>query len=135
MIKDYPLFGIGAGGWQANYMLYQAEYFLQNPNSPYILLADNIFYAYNEFLHITAEQGIVGLVVVTWLLYALFSYKEKNNTDQLPEIRLNHFLSLLFFFLSWRGFSTRNIIHQHNRYDEKQNHKNVYNIKFYKIYH
>ena len=44
MIEDYPLFGIGTGGWQANYMLYQAEYFLQATNSPYTLLADNIFY-------------------------------------------------------------------------------------------
>lgn len=73
MIEDYPLFGIGTGGWQANYMLYQAEYFLQATNSPYTLLADNIFYTYNEFLYITAEQGIVGLVVVSWLFYALFS--------------------------------------------------------------
>lgn len=101
MIKDYPLFGIGAGGWQANYMLYQAEYFLQNPNSPYILLADNIFYAYNEFLHITAEQGIVGLVVVTWLLYALFSYKEKNNTDHCLKSALITFL--VFSFFSYPG--------------------------------
>ena len=127
MIEDYPLFGIGTGGWQANYMLYQAEYFLQATNSPYTLLADNIFYTYNEFLYITAEQGIVGLVVVSWLFYALFSYKEKN-------IRLNHFPSLLFFFLSWPGFSIRNIIHQHNRNDEKQNHKSVYNIYFSKIH-
>lgn len=52
MIEDYPLFGIGTGGWQANYMLYQAEYFLQATNSPYTLLADNIFYTYNEFLYI-----------------------------------------------------------------------------------
>jgi O-antigen ligase len=34
MIEDFPLFGIGTGGWQANYMLYQAEYFLQATNSP-----------------------------------------------------------------------------------------------------
>lgn len=104
MIKDYPLFGIGAGGWQANYMLYQAEYFLQNPNSPYILLADNIFYTYNEFLHITAEQGIVGLVVVTWLFYALFSYKEKNNTDHCLESALITFLVFSFFLILARFF-------------------------------
>ena len=47
MIEDYQLLGIGTGGWQANYMLYQAEYFLQATNSPYTLLADNIFYTYN----------------------------------------------------------------------------------------
>ena len=101
MIEDYPLFGIGTGGWQANYMLYQAEYFLQATNSPYTLLADNIFYTYNEFLYITAEQGIVGLVVVSWLFYALFSYKEKNNTDHCLKSALTTFL--VFSFFSYPG--------------------------------
>jgi O-antigen ligase len=40
MIADKPLLGHGAGGFQREYMLYQADYFKNHPESSYAMLAD-----------------------------------------------------------------------------------------------
>ena len=60
MIKDKPLFGLGHDTFQAKYMNYQAEYFRNNPNSRYKLLADNVKHPFNEFIKVAVEFGIVS---------------------------------------------------------------------------
>lgn len=75
IIKDYPILGTGSGGWLANYMHYQADYYMQHPDSAYVALADNVFYPYNEFLHFMAEQGIIGLLCLLFLFHTLFARK------------------------------------------------------------
>lgn len=82
MIMDYPILGIGTGGWLANYMHYQADYYMQHPNSAYITLADNVFYPYNEILHFVAEQGIIGFLCLLFLFCTLL-YKERDNNRRL----------------------------------------------------
>ena len=67
MIKDKPVLGFGHNGFQANYMNYQAQYFIQNPHSRFKQLADNVAHPFNEFIKITVNYGIIGV-----LLYALF---------------------------------------------------------------
>ena len=82
MIKDKPLFGHGANGFRANYMEYQAEYFKTHPQSPFSYLAADNNYAFNEFIRIWVEQGIIGLSLSLILLYHLFFNKKdvrKNN--------------------------------------------------------
>lgn len=69
MIADKPLFGYGSGGFRGNYMLYQADYFEQNPISPYSILADNVTQPFNEYLLLIVEYGIVGLL---FLLVTIF---------------------------------------------------------------
>lgn len=68
MIKDKPVLGHGVASFNEEYMLYQAGYFKHNPDSRCIMVADNVAYPYNEFLHVWIEQGIIGLLI----LLALF---------------------------------------------------------------
>lgn len=68
LISDYPVFGWGTGGWTANYMLYQADFFATHPHSSFIMLADNVAYPYNEILHIGAEHGLLGIALFIWII-------------------------------------------------------------------
>lgn len=100
IIIDYPILGIGTGGWLANYMYYQADYFIHNPSSTYAILADNVYYPYNEFLHLTAEQGGIGLLLIAFLLYFLFSNSKQKDND------INRLLkTILLAFLVFSSFS------------------------------
>lgn len=72
MIQEHPLFGTGTGGWLANYMHYQAAYFTRHPDSPFVLLADNVAYPYNEYLHLWTEQGLIGIMLLFLLGHTCF---------------------------------------------------------------
>lgn len=97
MITDHPLLGTGTGGWLVNYMYYQADYFIQHPESVYISLADNVFYPYNEVLHFIAEQGIAGLLCLLLLLHSLFREKYNNSTGRLLKGTLLAFIVFACF--------------------------------------
>lgn len=64
MIKDKPLLGYGAGGFEANYMNYQARYFREHTDSKYILLADDVKRPFNEYLRVIVDYGIIGSVLL-----------------------------------------------------------------------
>ena len=72
IFQDYPLFGTGTGGFQANYMNYQADYFRANPEFKYKMLVDENCYAFNEPIRCGVEYGIVGLFMMGAMLYAVF---------------------------------------------------------------
>jgi O-antigen ligase len=75
MIKDKPLLGHGYGGFKANYMNYQADYFTQYPDSQYIMLADNVSRPFNEYILLLSNYGFVGFVLflaVCWFLLRSF---------------------------------------------------------------
>lgn len=80
MIMDKPVFGHGIGGFDRKYMQYQADYFRQNPDSDYVRYSDNAGYPYNEYLHVSVDEGVVGLLL--WLaviVSALFVPAKNNN--------------------------------------------------------
>ncbi len=99
MIKDKPILGHGIRAFQAKYMDYQAEYFKNNPDSKYKLLADNVKHPFNEFIKVAVELGIAGLVVI--LLITLFIFrkiiKSKNENGELVLSGLTSFLVLACF--------------------------------------
>lgn len=72
IIKDNPVTGVGINKFTYHYNNYQAEYFKKHPQSNYLDLADNATYAFNDFLQIAIETGILGLVIflfpIGWLL-------------------------------------------------------------------
>ncbi len=98
MWKEAPLCGHGAGSFASHYMNYQAAFFEKHPDIPEKRLAGNNMYAFNEYLRIGCEQGVTGLALflafilllllqktgkknrmvraalVTWLVFAFFSY-------------------------------------------------------------
>lgn len=68
MIKERPLFGYGIGGIEKHYMDAQAAYFSMHPDSPYVMLADNVTHPFNEYIKLTVNYGLVGLTIALCLL-------------------------------------------------------------------
>ena len=97
MIVERPWAGWGNGGWDARYMHYQADYFTRHPDSAYTMLADNVGYPYNEFLYIAADYGLVGLLLIFALLYALYTYRDETGHGLLYKALLTVFLAFSLF--------------------------------------
>ena len=99
MIKDKPIFGHGYEAFQAKYMDYQAEYFKNNPNSKFELLADNVKHPFNEFIMVAVEFGLSGLVTIfSFILFVLWKImKSKNEYGQLVLSGLASFLVFACF--------------------------------------
>lgn len=79
MIKEHPLFGYGTNGFHGNYMIAQAKYFRSHPYSPYVMIADNVTHPFNEYLKLTINYGIVGLLVGIILLVWIVRRLLKND--------------------------------------------------------
>ena len=58
VIRESPWIGYGIGGFQAQYMDAQADYFKAHPGSPYVMLADNTQAPFNEYLGLLTEFGL-----------------------------------------------------------------------------
>ena len=79
MILDYPILGSDSGSFLRNYMLYQADYFKLNPDSQYIMLADNAKHPFNEYLLLTIEYGILGLLALIAIAFSVIKSLNKIN--------------------------------------------------------
>ena len=99
MIKDKPVLGYGFGAFQAKYMDYQAEYFKNNPDSEFELLADNVKHPFNEFIKVAVEFGVAGLAVIlsVILLVTWKMLKSKNENRALALSGLASFFMLTCF--------------------------------------
>jgi len=89
MIKHHPIIGVGANTYMKNYKIYK-----ESPEYRNIVTADYL-YAHNNFLHMAAEIGLIGLGVFIWLLYKLFR-ECINIYKQLDD----HFLKMVSLTLS-----------------------------------
>ncbi|MCG8307101.1 MAG: O-antigen ligase family protein [Cytophagales bacterium] len=78
MIKERPVFGFGYDRFKANYLKFQADYFAENSNSKKAVVADNTTRAFNEYLQLTSELGIIGLLLILALGYVIFFSKCKS---------------------------------------------------------
>lgn len=72
MIIDSPLLGMGYNGFEENYMVYQAKYLKDKPIEESYLAGDNR-YAFNLFIRIAVEFGIIGLILFAIFLLYLFT--------------------------------------------------------------
>lgn len=79
MIKEKPLLGFGPNGFSSNYMLHQAEYFANHPDSPFYLYADNNIFTFNEILHLISEWGILGILVAIFVFAPCIHRKTEKN--------------------------------------------------------
>jgi len=84
MISEKPIMGYGAGGFQREYMLYQASFFKDCPSSKYAIRSDIVKHPFNEFLLLLVEHGIIG--VMFFSLFAFLFIREYRKTDS-PEKR------------------------------------------------
>lgn len=98
MILERP-FGWGSNGFEANYMVKQAEYFSNNNDEEMEMLADDIKHPLNEFMYIAVNHGIHVLAIfvtfVFLLMYLLCKRKDKESKCFL------HFLISLFVWCSF----------------------------------
>ena len=74
LIKQEPVIGYGYNGFGKNYMLQQENYFRNHPNSEFAILSDNIHHPLNEFLFVTVNGGLVGLILLLIILCGPFLY-------------------------------------------------------------
>jgi O-antigen ligase len=66
MIRHHPIIGVGVNTFMKNYKIYK-----ESPEYRKVVTSEYV-YAHNNFIHIAAETGLVGLAIFTWLLYRLF---------------------------------------------------------------
>ena len=65
MIRDHPLWGVGANRFEQQYGLYQAAWFHAHPDDAgNAAVADNTTVAFNEYWQLIAEYGIVAGVLM-----------------------------------------------------------------------
>lgn len=94
IVKDKPLFGYGYRGFQANYMDYQAQYFKLHPQSKWGQLADNIKHPFNEYIKVTVNYGVIGLLCCLFLL-GVFLWKISQIRSSIRVMLLAVFASFL----------------------------------------
>ncbi|MDR3219019.1 MAG: O-antigen ligase family protein [Dysgonamonadaceae bacterium] len=72
LFKENPFTGSGPNGFQINYMLKQADFFKMHTDSRFARLAAETTSPFNEFLKVLITQGIIGLLLVSLILYFAF---------------------------------------------------------------
>ncbi|MFL1011683.1 O-antigen ligase family protein [Jejuia sp. DST062] len=75
MIADTPVFGVGFDRFKAHYMNAQANYFAEHGETAEAMVADNSYYAFNEFVQFVVENGFVGFLFLVALIVFLLKIK------------------------------------------------------------
>ena len=63
VIKENPLSGVGLGNFAGAYGQAQYDYFVRGVDPAEAMTADSPAYAFNEFIQIGVEQGLIGLAL------------------------------------------------------------------------
>ncbi|MFW5700172.1 MAG: O-antigen ligase family protein [Cyclobacteriaceae bacterium] len=110
-IKETPLLGQGYGSFYSQYNNWQADWFADQPDEkdgPKAMLAGNVKFAYNEYLEIFTEVGLIGLVLFV-IFIGLIIYYLLNRSSELNHngiVLLSSLLAILAgSFLSYPLFS------------------------------
>jgi O-antigen ligase len=102
MLKNNWLLGIGHGQFKAKYNIAQVQYFSTHEiDSKEALLADNTYYAFNDFYQFIIEHGVLGIVFLFLILYLL--YKQINNAainDESKPLFVSAVASLVCIFIA-----------------------------------
>ena len=97
MIAEYPLSGHGAGAFNEKYMLYQADFFEKNPKSRFAVVADNAWYPFNELLNTAISLGIIGVIILLFLLWTAFQARASTIFSKLFKAGLSAWLAFAMF--------------------------------------
>lgn len=77
MLHDFILCGRGSDSFLSQYMVNQAAFLNENPQSDFAYLADNVFHPFNEYLLLIVEFGIVGGLFFLIMFVMLISHFRK----------------------------------------------------------
>lgn len=98
MIKDHPFIGLGANTYMKNYKEYREPVEYRN------VVTQDYMYAHNNFLHMAAEIGLIGLGLFIRVLYKLFmecrNIYRKIDNDYLKIISLSLSACLIAFLVN-----------------------------------
>lgn len=83
MIKEHPLLGSGIGTFRIHYPTSQGKVLSFKENKKYIPLANKSINAHNDYLHLWAETGIIGLTCFLWIVFLLY----KKSFKYLKEVK------------------------------------------------
>ncbi|ACU59949.1 O-antigen ligase family protein [Chitinophaga pinensis] len=75
IVGAHPLTGIGYDRFAGEYMNYQASYMQAQGSPGEKQLADNVYYAFNDLLQLTAESGVIGAFGILLLILVCFRVK------------------------------------------------------------
>lgn len=78
--------------------------FATYPQSPFIMLADNVAYPYNEILHIGAEHGLLGMALFIWFVVESFRVRPSNCLSESLRISFWAFIVFSLFSYSFNVF-------------------------------
>lgn len=87
MFKDNWLLGVGNNNFKINYNHYQAAYFESHDlDSKEALLADNSYYAFNDFYQLLVENGLIAflfylLLLIFFLKHLYYLLKDHTTRD------------------------------------------------------
>ncbi len=102
IVKDFAVTGVGFDRFKAYYMNYQADYFAEHGETQEALVADNTYYAFNDWLQFSVENGLVGVVLLFILLSVIFKLHIIGNQKYLYVVVCNTFLAIgIFAFVSY----------------------------------
>jgi len=74
LVSENPLKGSGLGSFQVLYDGAQADFIISGKASEkQCIIADSPEYAFNEYLQITVEHGIIGLLLFLGILYSILT--------------------------------------------------------------
>lgn len=99
MIKDKPISGFGKGGFEANYLYYQAAYLEEKASDIDNFVAGNTHIAFNEVIRFSVEHGIIGFLAYTTFILLTFLLPMRN------DVISNVSKSVIFNITIWGMFS------------------------------
>jgi len=101
MIAEKPILGLGFDNIQSGIMDQQAKYFIEKRPEGEVRITGQIAGCFNEFIQLTVENGVVGLVLALMMLAKLFGVKGSDEN----KITLKLFKMILVCFLIGAFFS------------------------------
>jgi len=72
MIREHPYLGLGIGTFGVHYPEYQGKVLAQKEKRKYVPFAAKSINAHNDYLHMGAEIGIIGLIALFWLILTYY---------------------------------------------------------------
>ncbi|MBX3257693.1 MAG: O-antigen ligase family protein [Chitinophagaceae bacterium] len=94
--RDYIFTGVGIGNFAYNYSYWQMEYVRDNKLSQdAILNLDDSKVAFNEFIQLFVETGVIGLIGVLYFMFVLLGLKARAKQFEAFHLTLKISISLI----------------------------------------